>query len=243
MQQLTLPWPPASSPRLDNFLVGSNAAAVQALQQLTAQVITAAQKPLDGTASPAGQALTPCYLFGESGSGKTHLLRACAHKLQAAGLTSGWLDADGASEQEFNPAWAAIFLDDVDRYDGEQQQRAFHWFVQAMTPRKAGLCWVLSAGSDAPSQLTLRADLQSRMAWGEVHSLDLLAEAERWAVLRQAAQDRGLQLSDEVLRYMHTRFSRDLGSLMQLLDALDQYALQTQRNITVPLMRQMLEFS
>ena len=40
---------------------------------------------------------------------------------------------------------------------------------------------------------------------------------------------------------MLTRFSRDLGSLMQLLDQLDGYALQTQRAITVPLIRSMLE--
>ena len=34
---------------------------------------------------------------------------------------------------------------------------------------------------------------------------------------------------------------RDLGSLMQLLDHLDHYALQTQRALTIPLVRAMLE--
>ena len=37
------------------------------------------------------------------------------------------------------------------------------------------------------------------------------------------------------------RFSRDLGSLMQLLDAMDRYALQTQRALTIPLVKSMLE--
>jgi DnaA family protein len=41
--------------------------------------------------------------------------------------------------------------------------------------------------------------------------------------------------------FMLNRFSRDLGSLMQLLDNLDQYALQTQRAITIPLIKLMLE--
>ena len=40
---------------------------------------------------------------------------------------------------------------------------------------------------------------------------------------------------------MLTRFSRDLGHLMQLLDRLDGYALQTQRAITIPLIKSMLE--
>jgi hypothetical protein len=34
---------------------------------------------------------------------------------------------------------------------------------------------------------------------------------------------------------------RDLGNLMQLLDQLDTYALQTQRAITIPLIKSMLE--
>ena len=46
---------------------------------------------------------------------------------------------------------------------------------------------------------------------------------------------------DEVLDYMLHRFSRDLGSLMELLTQLDGYALQTQRAITIPLIRSMLE--
>jgi len=69
----------------------------------------------------------------------------------------------------------------------------------------------------------------------------VLGESERRAVLRQAADGRGVMLSDDVLDYMLHRFSRDLGSLMELLNQLDSYALQTQRAITIPLIRSMLE--
>jgi len=41
--------------------------------------------------------------------------------------------------------------------------------------------------------------------------------------------------------YMLNRFSRDLGSLMLLLDQLDAFALRTQRAITIPLLKTMLE--
>jgi len=44
-----------------------------------------------------------------------------------------------------------------------------------------------------------------------------------------------------VMDFILHRFSRDLGSLMQLLDHLDAYALQTQRAITIPLIKSMLE--
>jgi DnaA family protein len=74
-----------------------------------------------------------------------------------------------------------------------------------------------------------------------VFQLQLLGEAERRAVLRQEADARGVFLGDEVMDFILHRFSRDLGSLMQLLDHLDAYALQTQRAITIPLIKSMLE--
>ena len=39
---------------------------------------------------------------------------------------------------------------------------------------------------------------------------------------------------------MLNRFSRDLSSLMQLLDGLDEFALRTQRVVTIPLIKTML---
>ena len=71
--------------------------------------------------------------------------------------------------------------------------------------------------------------------------MQLLSESERRSVLRQAADARGVFLSDEVMDFMLNRFSRDLGSLMELLDLMDGYALQTQRAITIPLIKSMLE--
>ena len=70
-----------------------------------------------------------------------------------------------------------------------------------------------------------------------------LSEPERRAVLRQSADARGVFLSDDVMDFILTRFSRDLGSLMELLNMLDGYALQTQRAISIPLIKSMLENS
>ena len=60
-------------------------------------------------------------------------------------------------------------------------------------------------------------------------------------LFRLLADARGVFLSDEAMDFMLRRFSRDLSSLMQLLDKLDGYALQTQRAITIPLIKAMLE--
>jgi DnaA family protein len=160
--------------------------------------------------------------------------------LREQGARVGWL---GAADEpsEFDETWAAVVLDDVHLFTAEQQHAAFNWFVNAVSSPDGHPRGVLAAGSLPPSDLLLRDDLRSRLGWGHVYELHLLSEAERRAVLRMEADARGIFLSDEVISFVLSRFSRDLSSLMQLLDQLDCYALQTQRAITVPLIKAMLE--
>jgi len=157
--------------------------------------------------------------------------------LRQQGARVGWLDAGIHEPPEFDDGWAAVLLDDVHLYTAVQQHAAFNWFVNAQGLQR----WVLGAGTLPPADLPLRDDLRSRLGWGHVFQLQLLSDAERRAVLRKQADARGVFLSDEVMDFMLTRFSRDLGSLMQLLDRLDGYALQTQRAVTIPLIKSMLE--
>ncbi|HSN80081.1 MAG TPA: DnaA/Hda family protein, partial [Rhodoferax sp.] len=116
-------------------------------------------------------------------------------------------------------------------------QVAFNWFVHAQTLQMA----VLTTGTLPPADLKLRDDLRTRLGGGHVFALQDLSEPERRAVLRQTADERGIFLSDEVMDFMLTRFSRDLGSLMELLDLMDGYALQTQRAVTIPLIKAMMD--
>ena len=163
------------------------------------------------------------------------------HALKEQGAEVGWLDADSLNPPEFNDQWTAVLMDDVHVYNLEQQHTAFNWFVNALAPRTGMPRWVLAAGALPVADLKLRDDLRTRLGWGHIQALQVLSESERRAVLRQEADVRGLFLSDEVMRYMLNRFSRDLGSLMHLLDSLDHFALQTQRALTIPLVRAMLE--
>ena len=228
MKQMALDIGLHSVPSLESFFAGPNTAALQHLK-----LWTAAQMP-----SPV-----PTYLWGESGSGKSHLLKAAHAALKSHGLSVGWLDAHTSLHVPFDESWTAVLMDDVHLFNLEQQAMAFNWFVNALTPKSGLPRWVLDAGALPPADLKLRDDLRSRLGWGHVYALQVLNDSERRAVLRQEADSRGLFLSDDVMTYMLTRFSRDLSSLMSLLDHLDQFALQTQRAITIPLIKSMLESS
>ncbi len=216
----------ASSPSFANFFAGPNEAAVTHLALW-------ASNPLR---SPV-----PTYLWGEAASGKTHLLKAVAEVLHRQGASVGWMDAASLEPPAFNESWAAIILDDCHLYTAAQQQAAFNWFVNAVASPDGHPRWVLAAGALPPADLALREDLRTRLGWGHIFALQTLTDEERRAVLRREAAVRGVQLPGEVMDFMLNRFSRDLSSLMQLLDQLDGYALQTQRAITIPLIKAMLE--
>jgi DnaA family protein len=228
MKQLALDIGLPVGPTFDNFFIGLNESALRHLQLWVGDGSNAVIR------SPV-----PTYLWGDSGSGKTHLLKAVAQALRVQGQSVGWLDAMALQPPEFNEDWSVILLDDVQAYNTLQQHTAFNWFINAQTHQ----CGVLVAGELPPADLKLRDDLRSRLGWGHVFQLHLLGEIERRAVLRQAADARGVFLNDEVMDFMLTRFSRDLGSLMELLNLIDGYAMQTKRAITVPLIKAMMEDS
>jgi DnaA family protein len=222
MKQLTLDIGLARAPSLASFLAGPNEAAWKHLQLWAG----------NPTRSPV-----PTYLWGPSGSGKTHLLKAVQESLREQGASAGWLDPSMVEPPGFDERWAVVLMDEVHLYSAVQQHAAFSWFVQAQALQRG----VLAAGLLPPAHLKLREDLRTRLGWGHVFELHVLSEPERRSVLRQAADARGVFLSDEVMDFILHRFSRDLGSLMQLLDHLDAYALQAQRAITIPLIKAMLE--
>jgi DnaA family protein len=226
MKQIALDIGLAPGPTLKNFFAGPNQAALQHLQLWVG----------NDKRSPV-----PTYVWGEGGCGKTHLLRAAQAALRDQGCPVGWMDASVVEPTAFDESWRVVIMDDVQLYTAVQQHAAFNWFVNATTPGDGQQRWVLAAGNVPPSDLALREDLRTRLGWGHIFQLQVLSEPERRAVLRQQADDRGVFLSDEVMDFMLNRFSRDLSSLIQLLNQLDGYALQTQRAITIPLIKAMLD--
>lgn len=214
MRQIPLPIGPAPQKSFDSFVAGSNAAALAYLRALS-------QRPG-----------APVYLWGASGSGKTHLLRALTQDLRA-----GWFDGATPVPWTFDEAWSLIVLDGCDAFDDVQQQSAFALFIDAASHGTR----VASSGSVPPVDLPLREDLRTRLGSGLVFAIAPLGEPDALAVLRQEADRRGIFLSDDVMSFLMTRFSRDLKHLMALLDRLDEFALAEHRHVTVPLLRKLFE--
>lgn len=194
-RQLALPISPPPEPTLDNFVPGANAELLARLRALR-----------------AGQlAESVLYLWGEPGSGRSHLLEASAR-----------------------PGLAVA--DDVERLDEPRQIELFN----AINAARDSGGTVLAAGNAPPAQLALREDLKSRLAWGLVYQVKPLSDAQKALYLHGEAARRGLKLSDEVVWYLLTHVRRDLHSLTGLLEQLDRASLEQRRAVTLPLVRELI---
>lgn len=161
----------------------------------------------------AGEASTRfMYLWGPAGSGKTHLLLAA----QAMG---------------------AHIADDVQSLDEEAQIILFDTFNHI----KADGGVLIVAGEQPPTQMQLRADLATRLAWGLVYQLKPLSDAEKVQALHAHARERGMKLPDEVIAYCFRYLRRDLPTLMAVFDALDEWSLTTKKPVTVPMLKKILQ--
>lgn len=210
-QQLALDLLQPLQPSLDNFVPGRNREALEALRRAA-------------RGDPAERIL---YLWGELGCGRTHLLTALA----SAARAYAWSPAT-APEQ---PGLALV--DDVDRLDGATQIALFNR-LNAVRERADAACVI--AGPEAPTQLALRDDLRTRLAWGLVYQLHALTDAEKADALAAHAASRGVTLSRDLIGWLLTHLPRDMRTLVAALDALDAYALARKRPLTVPLAKEAL---
>jgi DnaA family protein len=84
-------------------------------------------------------------------------------------------------------------------------------------------------------------DWRSRAGSCLVYQLRELDDEGRIEALRLRAAQRGLQLPYETSEYLLKRMPRDLPTLFQILDALDEASLVEQRRLTIPFIRDALE--
>lgn len=221
-QQLILDLLPPPPPTLENFVVGRNAPALDALRQCG-----------------PGRAI---YLWGPQGVGRSHLLQGACHDKEGlyhpAGAPASRLH-ELATGETVNVRLVAV--DDVQALDAEGQAALFalynRWRESAST-RTAFT--ILVAGDCAPLNMNVREDLRTRLGWDLVFRLEQLTDDERAQALRSRAADRGLELSPDVVSWLLTRHERDMSRLTALVDALDRYSLARHRPITVPLLKDLL---
>jgi DnaA family protein len=187
------------------------------------------------------------WLWGRSGTGKTHLLQAACAAVGEGGGAAAYLDLETTSspaQLEGFDSLDLVCLDGFDGVSGDPDWNAaifrLHTLMQDSPPNRPGRLYVASTAPPASLRFQL-PDLGSRLLAAAVHQLREVEEQDRILVLEQRARGRGLDLPRESAAWLVHHLPRDLHTLCEALDRLDQAALVAQRRLTVPFLRQVLE--
>jgi DnaA-homolog protein len=215
------------SATLDNFIQGDNAQAVSELRNCT-------------------QAKHGCYLYlwGASGTGKTHLVTAAAKAADNNSSTVAYIPLSRSAE--LSPEMLSniehmdlICLDDIHSVAGDRdwEEALFHLFNRT---RELATNLIVTADS-GPSALQLNLpDLVSRLASGVSYRLSPLDDTTKMQLLVALAKKRGMQLTSDTANYILNNYSRDTAALLAFLERLDHASLAAQRKLTIPFIRTLI---
>jgi DnaA family protein len=191
--------------------------------------------------------LTPpgaTWLAGPHAAGKSHLLQAvCAAagpRARAAYLPLESLLPFGPGALEGAETLDVACLDDVQAIAGldDWEERLFSLWQRA---QERGTTLVFAARENPVHVDFDLADLKSRLASSVVFAVRELNDEEQIEALDLRAHLRGFELPAETAKYLQRRFPRDMRTLCDVLDTLDDAAFAAQRRLTVPFIREIVD--
>jgi chromosomal replication initiator protein len=215
---------------LENFIAGQ---ANQIVFRLFCELcgFNPATEKLEGTTTTLA-AFNPIYLWGASGSGKTHLLMALAHAFKSRGLNALYARAEtftehvvaairGSEMQAFRKAYRNVdilLIDDVHVFARKNatQEEFFHTFNTLHTSGKQ----IILSSKCAPALLEeIEPRLVSRFEWGINVHFEKLGSADLIRVLEKRCQAFNFPLTEEVSGFLVESFPSS-KSLQRALDAM-----------------------
>lgn len=226
-RQTLIPVNAESESSFDSFCVGNNT-----------ELLTEIHRIVEGV-----QSRRVLYFWGEAGTGKTHLLNACCQLARTLARPHAYLPLDGLDLDQsgidgIEPR-ALVCFDDLQTIAGNTSAQAIVFNLYEKLINRSGT--IIVSANQAIGWLGLELkDLESRLASGGIYRLARLQEQDQLGALKSRARDKGINLNDQVLKFIITHYQRDTASLFSLLDRIDNVSLVEQRKITVPFIKSLL---
>lgn len=184
------------------------------------------------------------YIWGDKGSGAEHLLQASCYLAQSQGLRAVYLPLENLKAFSTNVLndlenLDLICLSKIDQIIGDLswEKAIFHLFNRCHDMNKRML---ISASVAPQSHQCALPDLSSRLAWGLAYRMNPLSDEMKMDILQFRLNKRGMMVNLECLKYILTHYSRSMNDLIALVDTLDRTSLQTQRRITIPFVKSLM---
>lgn len=211
----------------EHFIAGHN-------EELVNQLVRIAQ---GATSVPV------MFIWGASGSGKTHLLNACYRASVKQGRSALFVAladaADGqgdASLLDTASQYSLFCLDGLDHVAGNvsREEKLFQLCNFARDNDRS----VILTAERPPTHLGLALrDLVTRLMSGLTYQVLPLNDAQKISALQERAMHRGFELPTAAAQYLLDRCHRQTGHLFDILDRLDRASLEQKRVVTIPFLR------
>lgn len=227
-EQLILGISPLDDSSFENFFMAKNTQLVNDLRTMA-----------------AGRGQQYLFVWGVPGSGCTHLLQATCRQMKTLGLVTMYLDLavllESAKPSLFDDLEKLnlVALDNVHALAGhpDWEEALFHFYNRL---HESGRRFII-ASHVAPQNLEFKLkDLSSRLNWGVTYQLHALNDVEKLQALHFRAELKGFELPENVAQFLLKHCQRDMQSLNETLEKLDQASLSAQRKLTVPFVKDVL---
>lgn len=228
--------------RFDTFVVGNSN-----------QLAYAASKSI--AENPSGS-FNPLFIYGGAGLGKTHLIQAIGQQIRESrpGLKIVYMSADSfVTElissirydrmQSFRDRYRsidALLLDDIQFIAGKErtQEEFFHTFNALYEAQKQ----IVFTSDRPPKEIpTLEERLRSRFEWGLTADIQPPDLETKVAILRKKAEDKGLQIPQEVALFIAERVRSNVRELEGHLNKIAVFASLAGKTVNIDIAKEALK--
>jgi chromosomal replication initiator protein len=228
--------------RFDSFVVGSSN-----------QLAYAAYKSI--AENPSGS-FNPLFIYGGAGLGKTHLIQAIGQQIRESrpNLKVVYMSADAFvtelitsirydKMQPFRDRYRsadALLLDDIQSIAGKErtQEEFFHTFNALYEAQKQ----IVFTSDRPPKEIpTLEERLRSRFEWGLTADIQPPDLETKVAILRKKAEDKGLQVPQEVALFLAERVRSNVRELEGHLNKIAVYASLAGKSVSIDVAKEALK--
>jgi chromosomal replication initiator protein len=205
--------------------------------------------------NPSGS-FNPLFIYGGAGLGKTHLIQAIGQQMRELRprLKIAYMSAESfVTEviaairydrmQPFRDKYRsvdALLLDDIQFIAGKErtQEEFFHTFNAIYEAQKQ----IVFTSDRPPKEIpTLEERLRSRFEWGLTADIQPPDLETKVAILRKKAEDKGMNIPQEVALFVAERVRSNVRELEGHLNKIVVYASLAGRTVTIDVAKEALK--
>ena len=182
------------------------------------------------------------FIYGGSGQGKTHVLQGAVLKALEMDKNAIYLDCSETFHEhilDFIDQIDFISFDNVHLISSENQEVFFDLYNRG----RQNQIFILVSADSLPSDLDVMKDIKTRLSLAAVYKLKELDDDLIIQVLNAQMSDRNLSVDPKIYKYLFKNYSRDLKSLLFIMDELDKASLQAKKAISISFVRKFLNLN